>query len=224
MEMEGGEMHPPSQSPPTKSFYKPAYQHREFYNPKATAGELLVGGSNNPSNSQGFQNVLKCVFCSQNHWSDECRKYSTQQARMEKLKGSYFKCLQRGHVAKECQKQRSCFHCGKTNHHRSLCSKLFTVNEAKLPEPGLQTISAQDDSAKTKTEGATVTWGNQVLMQTATAAIVNSPSNQPTYVRMILDSGSQRTYITEKLAENLKLTLKPPERLIVATFGSDKPK
>ena len=99
---------------------------------------------------------------------------------MEKLKGSCFKCLQRGHVVTECQTQRSCFHCGKTNHHRSLCSKLFTVNEGKLPEPGLQTISAQDDSAKTKTEGVTIDWGDQVLMQTATATIVNSPSNQPT--------------------------------------------
>ena len=56
------------------------------------------------------------------------------------------------------------------------------VNEGKLHESGLQTISAQDDSAETKTEGATVAWGNQVLMQTATAAILNSQSNQPTYV------------------------------------------
>ena len=61
-------------------------------------------------------------------------------------------------------------------------------------------------------------------MQTARATILKSPGNQATQVRMILDSGSQRTYITEKLADNLKLTLKPPEKLMVATFGSDQPK
>ena len=42
-------------------------------------------------------------------------------------------------------------------------------------------------------------------------------------VRMILDSGSQRTYITKRLAKTLKLELKPPERLSVVTFGSNKP-
>ena len=40
---------------------------------------------------------------------------------------------------------------------------------------------------------------------------------------MILYSGSQRTYITERLAKSLQLVLRPPERLTVATFGSDKP-
>lgn len=64
---------------------------------------------------------------------------------------------------------------------------------------------------------------NQVLMQTATATIVNSPGTKPSNVRLILDSGSQWPYITERLAENLKLKLKSPERLTVATFGSDKP-
>ena len=71
---------------------------------------------------------------------------------------------------------------------------------------------------------ANIACGNQVLMQTATTTVGRNPENQSISVRIILDSGSQRTYITEKLAENLKLELKPPERLSVATFGSDKPK
>jgi len=52
---------------------------------------------------------------------------------------------------------------------------------------------------------------------------MNSPDNKSTRVRIILNSGSQRTYITEKLAKTLKLELKPPERLSVITFGSNKP-
>jgi len=167
---------------------------------------------------------MRCIFCNQNHWSDECSKYTTQNARKEKLKGSCFKCLQKGHTAKDCQKQRICFHCGKSNHHRSLCSKLFSSNENKPPESGLQTISAQGDVEKTKNEETKVACENQVLIQTATATVLNTPGNKSTPIRMILDSGSQRTYITEKLAKNLQLKLYPRESVKVATFGSDKPK
>ena len=124
-------------------------------------------------------------------------------------------------MAKDCRRQRSCFHCGKSGHHRSICSKLFIVGDSKPAESEVQTISAQGDSVNTKTDEIC---RNQALMQTATATIVKNPGDQPTTVRLILDSGSQRTYITEKLAENLRLALKPPERLTVATFGSDRPK
>ena len=67
-----------------------------------------------------------------------------------------------------------------------------------------------------------VTTGNQALMQTAMAKIKNIAGNSLLSTRIILDSGSQRTYITEKLVKSLHLVLRPPERLTVATFGSDK--
>ena len=43
-------------------------------------------------------------------------------------------------------------------------------------------------------------------------------------VRMILDSGSQRTYVTERLAKDLCLNLSPPEKLTVVTFGTENPR
>ena len=122
----------------------------------------------------------------------------------------------KGHLVKDCQRQKNCFHCGRNNHHRSLCSKLFTVTESTPAEPGLQTVNllqtvnVHDNLEESTIKGANITCGNQVLMQTATTAVGRNPENQSTSVRIILDFGSQRTYITEKLAENLKLELKPP--------------
>ena len=119
---------------------------------------------------------------------------------------------------KECRKQRSCAHCSKHNHHRSLCPKLFSSEgRSNVPE-------GHNDSSSSSTEGAMVTTGNQFLMQTATAKIKNIVENSSLSTRIILDSGSQRTYITERLAKSLQLVLRPPERLTAATFGSDKPK
>ena len=65
---------------------------------------------------------------------------------------------------------------------------------------------------------------NQVLMQTATSTVKNTAGSLSTPVRMILDSGSQRTYVTEKLARDLKLELRSTEKLMVVTFGSSQPK
>lgn len=73
-------------------------------------------------------------------------------------------------------------------------------------------------------EKAMLASGNQVLMQTATSMVKDVSGNSSISVRIILDSGSQRTYITEKLAERLNLKLKSPEKLSIVTFGTNRPK
>ena len=95
--------------------------------------------------------------------------------------------------------------------------KLFSNTEEKPPESGLQAVDTQG-------EEATVVSGSHVLMQTATATISSISGNQSMPIRMILDSGSHKTYITEKLAKSLKLKLSPLEKVTVATFRSDKAK
>ena len=102
----------------------------------------------------------------------------------------------------------------KGSHHRSLCSTLFQ----QLPSP--QIISAESP----KPEGAMVASTNQVLMQTATVTVRNTKDNSSVSVHLILDSGSQRSYITESLAKGLQLTLDRTDKLSVVTFGSNKPK
>ena len=61
-------------------------------------------------------------------------------------------------------------------------------------------------------------------MQTATVTVRNTKDNSSVSVRLILDSGSQRSYITESLAKGLQLTLDRTDKLSVVTFGSNKPK
>ena len=107
-----------------------------------------------------------------------------------------------------------CAHCGsRKNHHRSLCSRLFQQNH-----------KVQSTSNVDKTEDTTTACANQVLMQTVLTTVRNPQDNSAVSVRLILDLGSQRLYITKKLAKELKLSLDRTEKLSVVTFGSDKPK
>ena len=59
---------------------------------------------------------------------------------------------------------------------------------------------------------------NQVLMQTAIVTVKNRKHNSSASVRLVLDSGSQKSYITEKLSKVLKLTLDRTEKLSVITL------
>ena len=66
--------------------------------------------------------------------------------------------------------------------------------------------------------------GEIVLMQTAQAKLTNLNQSKCEQVRILLDSGSQRTYITESLAEQLQLRREKTEHIKVVTFGSETPK
>ena len=194
--------------------------HKRNHQARSTTSGLL-SGQEKPTPSQRVTQI-KCVCCSQQHWSDECSKYSTLQARREKLKGSCFVCLWKGHLSKECtsDKDQACAHCGKRkHHHRNLCPKLFSNSNATTntrPETELSNIEQKGDGPR-----ATAI---KVLMQTATTVVKDIENNSSATVRLILDSGSQRTYVTKQLADELMLKLGELEGLSVITFGVNQPK
>ena len=76
----------------------------------------------------------------------------------------------------------------------------------------------------TEAENVLVSSGEMVLMQTATTHIRNPASGSRENVRLLLDSGSQRTYITEALARKLNLRMGEVNEISLVTFGSEKPK
>ena len=153
MEMAGSEEVPAS-SNSNRERSERSYENLRNQHLKSTAGGLLAGtSSKSPGNSQkGSQSHHpRCFYCSEAHWSDECSKCTSLQARKEKLKGCCFNSLRSGHVLKDCKVDRACAHCGKKgSHHRSLCNTLFQQSTSP------QIISAESSSAEYKPEGAMV--------------------------------------------------------------------
>ena len=60
-----------------------------------------------------------------------------------------------------------------------------------------------------------------ILLQTAQAIAVNPVTNCEQPVRILLDKGSQRSYITNELQHKLKLVPDHYERLQLNTFGDN---
>ena len=63
-----------------------------------------------------------------------------------------------------------------------------------------------------------------VLMQTALIEIQNLRNAVCLKTQLLLDCGSQRTYMTESLAKRLELEQESEQEIKLSTFGSDKPK
>ena len=122
-------------------------------------------------------------------------------------------CLLRGHRANDCQSHRKCRKC-RRKHHQSLCEQGSTFqpsantnsNEASVPATPHTTTAV----AKTR---------NNILLQTARSKAYTA-NNQLVPVYVLLDSGSQRSYITNSLKVRLKLEPLSQERLALNTFGN----
>ena len=112
------------------------------------------------------------------------------------MKGNCYMCLKQDHRTNECNFTRSCYYCGHLKvHHRSLCPKRFGAVQNVSPE--------QDAEDSIEPENILISSGEMVLMQTAQATIKNPNNCTQENGRMLFESGSQRTYITESLARKL---------------------
>ena len=122
---------------------------------------------------------ISCVFCGgKGHYSDKCQIVTDVSSRVEKLKEMRccFNCLRPSHRKKDCRKNIKCYTC-KGNHHTALC---FKENEKH------SLVNINED---------------HVLLQTATGFITDVKEKQEVEIRIVFDSCSQQTYITEEIAK-----------------------
>ena len=193
--------------------------------PKVSSAEALVVGTQAVGGKTERTVSVQCRFCDANHWSDECNKYDTAEKRKQRIKGCCYRCLKQGHNANDCPKEITCAHCNKRNHHhRSLCPKKFGASKREQANLAEEIEPEADEDDEPHTENSMISSGEVVLMQTARANINNPNNGSKQNVRMLLDSGSQRTYITESLAKKMNLKMGKREEIMLLTFGSNTPK
>lgn len=113
-------------------------------------------------------------------------------------------------------------YCGKINvHHRKLCPKKYGSEEVCA---NTLELSQQQEKGVTSEENVLISSGEMVLMQTASTEVKNTSNGKSEQIRILLDSGSQRTYISESLAKKLGTKREKEQELRLVTFGSEKQK
>ena len=139
-------------------------------------------------------------------------------------------CLRRNHTSHECHSTLKCSVCG-SRHHVSICTREVTRNSTKetnsrthdQPTMQAQQLTPVNLMTPVTTSLQCLNAKVPVLLQTAQSCTFN-PDNPGVSmrVRILFDSGSQRSYVTENLKWLLSLLQLSTETMLIKTFGSDK--
>ena len=190
-----------------------------YSRPNSGSASALTARSN-----ESFK--LQCVYCKGEHYSASCDIVKDARERKDILRQNdrCFNCIRKGHQVKDCTVNKNCRHCNK-RHHQSIC---FSVRDsAKEDKSGGEDAQRKrnDDKSEIKpTVTTTSMYRNKgkVLLQTAKAQAYSEDGSTSAKVRILFDSGSQRTYITNNLQRRLRLKPKKSESIQLNTFGDNK--
>ena len=177
-------------------------------------GESLHSSSALFSNSSKDKKVARvwCSFCNQDHQSSSCNVVTSPESRKQilKRKGKCFLCLKTGHLSRSCQSSVKCFKCHGP-HHVAICDCSDQPQTGQAQSENVPSVSTSMYVDESK---------GPVFLQTATAEVLR-PDNDSCFrsIRLVFDSCSQRSYITENLKTELGLPVIGRDSLLIKTFG-----
>ena len=168
--------------------------------------------------------VVKCVFCMGNHPHSDCRKVVSVPERKALFRkyARCFICTNKGHLARDCRSNRLCEHCG-GRHHISICEGQGShAREAEGKSTTVEpSVPPKQESPVTVGVQNHVGAGGRVALQTAKGIV---HGERDLKIRVLFDSGAQRSFITNTAKQIAGLSVKRKEWVEIATFGQTKRK
>ena len=177
----------------------------------------------------------KCIACNkQKHSLAYCQAF---KAKPVKDKRSFvlehkmcFNCLKGNHVAKQCPSSYCCQKCEKRHHTLLHLDTEDTHDLSKQVEPLVAPTSSDNNSSKSSDcNGSThlvtymatqeATTSGPVLMMTA-EVILSGLDNHQMVVRALLDPASTASFVTERVAQHLKLKGRKQHTIINGIGGT----
>ncbi len=156
-------------------------------------------------NQRRSRDRIYCVFCEVDaHSSSECQvypNYTMWRERIAKLQRCY-KCLDRQHEARECNKpEAKCFRCRQVGHPTPLCPEQVHANYNNRSRSRSQSKNRTLKKTRFVEEG---TGQYRVILETficKVASIIDEDG--AVEVRGILDSGSDHSCVTQEIVQKL---------------------
>ncbi|XP_078370370.1 uncharacterized protein LOC144654152 [Oculina patagonica] len=173
-----------------------------------------------PNTNRKFQ-LKPCIYCDGKHRHDKCSKVKTTKERKTILtqKNKCLNCLRSGHTRYQCQSRFRCLNCG-LKHHTSICEPSEPNRDSSKRHEKQEDPQNSKNVTSAMTTLASTTIHTNTLMQTA--LVTASGPTTRCQARILIDTGSQKTFITQCLKNKLQLKAAQNEILDVTTFGSTK--
>ena len=170
-----------------------------------------------------------CTYCAETHRPERCDKITSVEERRSILQRQQrcLNCLGLKHTKSQCYSKGHCMKC-KRKHHTSICEeKQENPNQSSSYQMKENSNSNSSQPPTHTTAKNTTHMGathslhptNHILMQSAVTKI-RGAGKQYRQARILFDTGSQRTFITQDMTHKLELKPTGKELLDVTTFGS----
>ena len=177
-----------------------------------------------PDPPRSYDTRVTCTFCKGDHKSSWCTSLKYLDDRIDFLKKEKrcFSCMKTNHTSRICKIKRQCRKCpGKQFHHIAICPSLIQTQQPSELQTG------HNLSATVQTVSCDATQGNaaahwQVLLPTAKAVVVSPDGKKEVLVKVILDTGSTRSYVRKDLCEHLSIQTGAEQEWDLSTFGSSE--
>lgn len=192
----------------------------------ATSGALISGKSNQNHSGRSataadLANLSikdKCVFCQACHKVADCQKAASmsldEKRAVLKQARACFGCAMLNHPARRCRAKCACG----GRHIGLLCPKSKQSEKKANAEPSQPKAGGSQEASLLSVDHAlSVGDSSEVFLQTFAAVLYNGDKLRK--VRVLVDSGSQRSYILKKLAQDLDYKPFGEENLVHSLFG-----
>ena len=136
---------------------------------------------NQPTKQSNQKTNQQCSYCSGGHFSHECTKYKTVNARKDRVMSLKlcFNCLKPGHSSKTCRNSRTCRTCG-LHHHSSLCIKVHSnSNSSKALNPSISNSNSVVSQGKSNPSSASTSSTNSRNFKAQAQTHPNKPVVTP---------------------------------------------
>ncbi|XP_035715967.1 uncharacterized protein LOC110860203 [Folsomia candida] len=178
----------------------------EKVEPVSTAAELYNG---EPS----VQKI--CVFCDKKHFSSDCYQAAKMSLEDKKKKvqekRACFICLTRGHMSKFCKSKVKCPLCGRL-HFALMCPD---NPKNKSENPSQKQVDRVDTAMSNYSH-------HDVMLQTLEVRICNKAKGEERLIRVVIDTGSQRSYVSKKAVEVLGFKSVGEKKIAHCLFGGQE--
>ena len=174
------------------------------------------------ANTQG-----KCVACNgQKHNLAYCQAFKAKSLPDKRSfvmeRGLCFNCLKAKHTSKQCPSLNCCLKCGKRHHtflHLDESSDAIIQNTPETARQDVSMVSIPSNPNSTEAENTACDSGitsvtyvtapeapasNPILMMTA-EVLLSGSDGHPMIARALLDPASSASFVTERVAQHLKL-------------------
>ncbi|KAK5979541.1 hypothetical protein GCK32_011489 [Trichostrongylus colubriformis] len=196
------------------------------------------------------QKTISCFYCDRkDHFPKNCPVFKTREDRLEVMRKRSLcrNCGAANHMASQCTRG-PCRLCEKQGHHTSICpktsppnKKIGTTTATRKPKPRatearrtkqnfLSTAAVpteeqepQEGSYETSLCMKNTEEGTKNFVLLGAAFAQNTARDSRERVHILLDTGADRSFISQGLAERLHLSTHETVRLRISTFGSQEP-